>query len=190
MDWPTFTSHINEFQQLHILWGASFPCVFYASFLHPVLTRCSFWMSSEAKMILTTGSKFVSLICYSCYMRTLDIHGKSRILFSFSSIYLKWSINIICSEWKKNGSALHYTIIGHIKWIQRYLTEQCVYRTMCLQSNVSTQQCVYTVPYETGVILWLIESSYFVSAYTAPTVDNSIHTKLTFYIYRMFQCSI
>jgi len=60
----------------------------------------------------------------------------------------------------ETGTALHYTIIAHSKWIQRCVREQYV----------------YIVPYETGV-MWLMESSFFVNTYPAPTFDYSIHTK-------------
>jgi hypothetical protein len=66
-----------------------------------------------------------------------------------SSSYLKWSINIICSKWKKKGTALHYTVIAHSVWIQRCLGEQYV----------------YIVPYGPGVVLRLMDGSFFVSVY-------------------------
>ena len=55
---------------------------------------------------------------------------------------------------KKTGTALHYTIIAHSIWIQRCLRQQYVYR----------------VPNESDVMLWLKESSFFVSAY--PRLDG------------------
>ena len=91
-------------------------------------------------------------ICVAYLLLVLHVqswHSRElqKIIF-YSSSYLKWKINIICSEWKK--LALHYIIPLLVKIIgysvvleSNVYKQQCVYRAICLQSNVSTQQCVY-----------------------------------------------
>jgi hypothetical protein len=49
----------------------------------------------------------------------------------------------------KPGTSLHYTTISHSIWIQHCLREQYV----------------YIVTYEPGVMLWLMNGSFFVSVY-------------------------
>jgi len=130
MDCHTFTSYINEFQQLNILWAVHFAVhFFFASFLLPLLISCYFRMSSLAKMIVIRWRIVVALICHSWYMATPDIQGKSRK----NSLILPVSWNEALLKFVRNGKknlALHYTI-PLLRTVNGY--------SLVLESNMSTQ---------------------------------------------------
>jgi hypothetical protein len=94
--------------------------------------------------------------CDTYLLLVLNVHSWHSTEFQkiiiCSSSYLQWSINTICSKWKK--LALHYTIpLSHT--VYRY--------SVVLKSNM----CTWFLK-NPAWWLWLMEGSFFVSAYPRP----------------------